>query len=470
MRKKILDNKKTILLFVIISIFIFIQIWTFALRDINSLWNYNFARKISQGYVPYRDFNMLQTPFYFYVMSLFLKIFGNQMLIYVIGETLISVSIIIVLYKVFLNIHKNKDEALSYLGIGSIFYMSFLLFVSYNDLCSLLVLLALYLELKNRKKQVKHFDYFIGILMTVCLFTKQSTGLVFFIINIGLLFIEKREVKLKIKSFVKRNSIFLVLSLAYLFYLHCNNAMYNFYDYTILGIREFKDNNLKITSLTIIVFLLALFPIVKSIIVYFKTKDNQILILLSYLAVILSSSYPIFDINHTYVFVFFVILLFPYAFKRKYIVNIFVIIFSIIIYIIVLNNLRTSSNFVFYNDSKYYKLVPINPSLKESIIDITAYIQKEEKTGTKVIMVDNFSAYFTIELSQNNNYFDLPLQGNLGFNGEQKVIKEIKSMKKGTKFLISNANDYQELSNTKNYIRHNYKEIGTIGRYYIYEK
>ncbi len=32
------------------------------LADLDEIWNFNFARNIANGLIPYKDFNMLQTP------------------------------------------------------------------------------------------------------------------------------------------------------------------------------------------------------------------------------------------------------------------------------------------------------------------------------------------------------------------------------------------------------------------------
>ena len=40
------------------------------LASLDELWNYNFARQIGMGMLPYRDYNMVQTPLYAMVMSL----------------------------------------------------------------------------------------------------------------------------------------------------------------------------------------------------------------------------------------------------------------------------------------------------------------------------------------------------------------------------------------------------------------
>ena len=67
---------KYLLLFIIILIFL--NIIPF---DLDEIWNYGFAHSIYQGLIPYKDFNMVVTPFFPFFLSLFLFIFGSNSLV-----------------------------------------------------------------------------------------------------------------------------------------------------------------------------------------------------------------------------------------------------------------------------------------------------------------------------------------------------------------------------------------------------
>lgn len=38
------------------------------LKDLDEIWNFNFARNIANGLIPYNDFNMLQTPLLSFIL------------------------------------------------------------------------------------------------------------------------------------------------------------------------------------------------------------------------------------------------------------------------------------------------------------------------------------------------------------------------------------------------------------------
>ena len=65
----------SILLFIFLFITISCVILPKPLSNLDEIWNYNFAQNISNGLVPYRDFNMLQTPLLPFIVAFFLFLF-----------------------------------------------------------------------------------------------------------------------------------------------------------------------------------------------------------------------------------------------------------------------------------------------------------------------------------------------------------------------------------------------------------
>ena len=74
-------------------------------------------------------------------------------------------------------------------------------------------------------------------------------------------------------------------------------------------------------------------------------------------------------------------------------------------------------------------------------------------------------------LKKNNKNTDLPFLGNLGKDGEEGLIKEVSDLKSGTKILISKENVFwQESKRVREKIMNEYKRIGEVEDFYIYEK
>ena len=57
------------------------HVFTQLLSDLDEVWVYNFARCITNGLLPYKDISMIITPLFPYICAMFLKIFGNELII-----------------------------------------------------------------------------------------------------------------------------------------------------------------------------------------------------------------------------------------------------------------------------------------------------------------------------------------------------------------------------------------------------
>lgn len=179
-----MKNKfKDIFFEAIICIFIFIiaggLIFQEKLNDLDELWQYNFAKNILSGLVPYRDFNIISTPFFSFLAAIFLKIFTNQLIIMRIYNTLIFSGILYMAYRIFKLLGINK-----YISVLATIIMYFLFYydlgVEYNYLILLITMLSLYIDL-HRLKRNGMFDcpkneIILGILIGLTIVTKHAIG------------------------------------------------------------------------------------------------------------------------------------------------------------------------------------------------------------------------------------------------------------------------------------------------------
>ena len=75
---------------------------------------------------------------------------------------------------------------------------------------------------------------------------------------------------------------------------------------------------------------------------------------------------------------------------------------------------------------------------------------------------------YQLVLNGNNQDFDLPLLGNWGYKGEERVLNKIKNLE--NTFILINDEDLvgQESKTIKAYIRNNYNKTGEIAGFEIY--
>lgn len=143
-------KKENILLFIFIFVAIFSIIIKKPINNLDELWNYNTARAITQGLLPYKDISMITTPLLPTVTALFLKIFTNEVMVSRILAGLICSGILYTIYKVFSILLKEKNISLIFTALIGILFRD-IYCIDYNLLILLISLMILYNEIKNIK-------------------------------------------------------------------------------------------------------------------------------------------------------------------------------------------------------------------------------------------------------------------------------------------------------------------------------
>ena len=87
----------------------------------------------------------------------------------------------------------------------------------------------------------------------------------------------------------------------------------------------------------------------------------------------------------------------------------------------------------------------------------------------KVYIIGKDAIIYTTALNEYNQYFDIPLPGNIGTNGEKIMIKKLKQ--NNNILLISNKQEIKNnLPKLYKYIQNNYKTKDNFNYLHIYEK
>ena len=103
----------------------------------------------------------------------------------------------------------------------------------------------------------------------------------------------------------------------------------------------------------------------------------------------------------------------------------------------------------------------------EEHYELIDYINKKRYEGFAPYIISCDANEYTVVTKENHGKFDFLLKGNLGLNGERKVIEELKNIEKPI-FLKNEVEFPQESEEVKKYVLTNYKREGKIGKYYIY--
>ncbi len=441
MKKRLEKIKPFIKYFLIFFFFLF---WNLIVQPVNldEIWNYGFAHSIYRGLIPYRDFNMVITPLFPFIMTSLFHIFGSSMLIFHLEQTFI----LTIIFYLLNNYLKDK----SYLLLIFIIFPLSIAFPSYNMFLFFLFLLIIKLE------DLKANDYLIGFILACIILTKQTVGVVMLLPT---LFYLKQP-----KKIIKRFIGCLVPGIIFIIYLILTSSFKDFFNLCILGLFDFASENSKGIN---IFFILSL--IIIGITLYL-IKDNKKNIKNYYLLAFSSILIPLFDLYHFEIFflAFLFILLVQKDIKIYLNIKLFTIGAITCLTIFTLNN-RLEDNIIYPNKIKYFEY----RYLTNSYIDFSNKINKliSKYNDQEIIFLSADGYYFRIINDQDIGYLDLINTGNFGYNGSSKLLSLIKNKKNSLFFVDKNEIGTNKQTDQKvlKYVIDNGTFIEKQGRYYIYE-
>lgn len=397
MKKK--EFLKMLLLFAIFFMISFCYGVFFLPLNGDEIWNYGFSANIAKGMMIYRDFNVMVTPFYFFISSIFIRIFGNY---------LISMHILDCILIGFFMVLFDKKMGL-YKTLLLFPFIIIYFFPSYNYFCLFLLLIILYL-LENKKIS----DVVIALLCGFIFITKQSIGL---LMLVPILIYNKNRMKSVDAYFLP----FFLVS----FYLWVNDAFFDFMNYCFLGLFDFGKSNLELSIFFWLEGFLCLYLIIQM--VRGKFRDKKYLFILIFQV----NSYPIFDMNHFVVclvpVIYCVIKEFNFMRLRAYyrflllgcVWSIFVIYVLKLIFSLDYRVSLESNKFWYLRNNSGNDI-----SLKKESEIVEKYYSKYDHFFIIGSSSYAIKLYSDIPIGQ----YDLLADGNLGYYGEERVIGEIDSL------------------------------------------
>lgn len=468
-----MDKRKKI---PIVLVFIFPILVIAIFRDISNIdemWNYMFADNISNGLLPYRDFNLLQTPFSCLVNALFIQIFGKHLLVIRLAGAVLFLLVSLLLYKICRYMGAGATEAaLVPFGFLSMFYWD--VFLEYNILILMFLLCGMLADIyachfqmplplfqrhgkrkmkgvKSGKKGADGFilqHIFIGILMGFAILSKQTYG--FFVAAgscLSAMWIQpylnrqKGDINVRtgmFKAFFLRIAGIAIPCSIFLFYLIFTKTLGNFFDMCLFGIKEFsgiypyssfmKEN----PGYFIGGVLFPLLTLACIIYMFGKTpgdKKVKMGILLLYALTGCISLYPLANSYHVALsaipFLPALFLIFPVSLFAKKPIKVlkWTALAAAVIFLIFAVPFLNCKETVPCS-LKHFELTFVK---KESLIEIKqvhSYIEQKDREGVNVYILDNYAGLYFIPLDRYHNGLDMFLLGNLGTKPPKEWIRE----------------------------------------------
>jgi len=427
----------------------------------------------------YKDINVLTTPLLYYIGVVIFKIIKANFFAFRIYNLIITVLLYIMIYILFRKINISKSYSALYTICTFLFLKSTICYgANYNILALVITIIGIIVIIEKfvNKKQIKYYNCIQGLITFIILFTKQNIGVYYFIALLLVeIFINKKNF---MKNILKQIVIIMLLGSMYLIYLLCNNSLYNFIDYTILGMQEFAHKNWFMEDNYLITYIILSLYIIIWIAKYNqKEKNNIIIILFIYSLVYLLIAIPIVEKFHTLIAGAVLVITFIYCIHISFVADLKIKIRNILIFIIVILIMRSTylmykwrMNSIEDTKSVYFGAVYLQEQ-KEAINKVIEYIKKSQE---KVVVLSPEAGIYNMYLGIDNGILDLPCQGNVGKNGAEKIINILSNLEQ-TKILIMEPKEYwQEYDEVRKYVKDNFEIVDEIqmqkSKYIVYYK
>lgn len=396
-----------------ISLFLLYSFVIYPLLYADPTATYAFSYAIVNGEIPYLDFNIISTPFYAYVMSLGLLIWNNFSMILLENSLLVTI-----MFYLLNKMYQKKSYILLFVcSLVGFFCIN----PTYNYMTIFMLVLILFFEKEHHDK-----DYWIGVLVGFAILTKHTVGAFFILPSILYYWKDKKKMGKRLLG------VFSV-GILFLFYLWITNSFVSFFDLCVLGLFDFSSNNSHPTS---IYFYLTILLLIISIIITIKHKEE---ISNYYLLFTFPLTIPLFDLHHfAYYFFCFSIQLLPLIRRYEYELGklsfrLFIV--CTILFGIVVRNLQPP---ILNKDINHYQYV--YNGVDNYKVNVKLFRFFDEYEGA--LIISYFKMFYDISRDKRIDYFDVPLYGNAGYSGSNKMIAKIKKMH--DRYIIVDRIHYEE--------------------------
>lgn len=488
---------KKVIFWMCLAIMVLSTILVKPLLDLDEIWNFNVARSIANGLLPYKDVTTIVTPLLSFIVAGILKIFGSELIVTRILAAILAMVNLSLIYKILKKAKVNELVAHATVLLVAIVFKDYFC-LDYNFFVVTLGLIVMLLEIKYFDSNKKRHQIIIGILGGLAICTKQTIGILIcsvIIVNKFYFIKNKSDFKNVCKKCLYRIIGISIPIVIFVIYLLVTRSVESFMDYCVWGISTF--NNKKpyfdlikgkkvVAGFAIAVPIIIAISIVENI--WFKIKKNEksnFYTLTFYCLPILLIVYPIADEIHMLIASIPTIILFGYVVNQlikiilpkikvkmhKYIVEFASIAITLAVVFLTgyveIKNTDALSDLSKYKEINHFKYIIIDKSIRNTIKDVDEYILSQDK---EVYVLDSRSAVYRIPIDKYTKDFDVFLVGNLGAGGEEKQIERIKNT--DAKYLIlskTNGLNWQTPLKVREYVLENMEKVDSVNAFDVYE-
>ncbi|MBP5679019.1 MAG: hypothetical protein J6X28_04250 [Bacilli bacterium] len=368
-------------------------------NNTDNIWNYGMAHAIRIGEIPYRDFNIITTPLYAYLMSFFL-LFSDQYLFFVFGQSFLGVFAYSFVYQMI-------GKKVFYLIPAILLGFGYLFFPNYNFLVLVFLVLLLYLEKEEKS------DYLIGFILGLLVLTKHTMGVVIILCS----FLSTKS----IKKCWHRILGMLGLGILFVVFLLVTGAFPSFWNLSVAGLFDFGGNNHYRSPfflvLSLICFLYCIYRFIK-----YKGDVSNYYYLGSFFFL-----FPLVDLFHFQYLACMTLILILMNLKDKEIPKvvksgvIVLFVFSILLNVCYHADVYSHSQF---SQTNHFMGYLTTREYEEHFQEVLEDYESRENNW----MFNYHNMFFDIASNHPISYMDIPLYGNFGYDGTNSMIKKVDDM------------------------------------------
>lgn len=463
--------------------------------NVDELWNFTFGNNMAMGLVPYRDFNLLQTPLFAMIHGLVLTVFGRELLVTRMLGALLFACICYLLYLFAKQMHVRGCLCLV-LSFAFLWCFDYNVFYEYS--CSILAvqLFCMYMDGRMlwRKVSVKqymsvHYQLLVGVVAGAGIMCKQTFGgfvaLAAWcsVVLIGRMY--RQSGKTVLKALMARLTGSSIPCFFVLFYLLGTGSWDDFIDMSLKGISTFSSRLMIWEYMaedpeymaTGIVFIAAVLLGMAYTVRYRKEEKGRLgLIVLLYSSLGCINLYPLCNSYHILTCLFpFLVLVLPYLAwmgQKKWMqIPGALVLLVCAVDLMVYKPYQTVTTSELLLDVPHFRYVFIDTDEVDEYREIVEDVRLRKENGCSVFILDNEAVKYLIPSDIYHKYLDMFLVGNLGEKTPEECLEDSLYAEGEVMYLIPSdfQGQYQyPRSAVESFIEEKLDYAQTVGRFRCY--
>lgn len=416
MGRRAVIKKEYVIALILLSVLVFSKVLLRPFGILDEIWNYNNSRVMTMGEVPYRDYNLLQTPLFFFLFSLPLHI-QRSLFVYRLTSAVMLVAEAFVFYRV-----TSRRTGHLWGLIGAALLVAFMDIATYNSMFFVVVCITYSLLcVEGSKKRA----VLLGMLCALSILFRQTSGVV---LNAVVIIFIVKNVSLR-KYIVQFTVGWAAILATFAAILIATGSFFAFWDYCFFALFTVGSSNARIMDTAFAMILITVAGVIIDIYMIRKKKDKTDIYHLVLGAVLFTVALPILDMMHMhYSGAWFIIpaIRLLHSFGEEQIKpTILKLIIGVISLTVLFLNVYGVIGYGMDNHYRELRYIPLDKSDLGLYENINNICDNYRAQGKRVVVLSTIAPIISIMNEDQNSPFDMFLEGNLGTEDPLAIVEEL---------------------------------------------